>query len=176
MRTSLAWAAMTGSGYPTAAALTPGSVAVNVAGTVVYICNGSTLHRWASGTWSSWTADAAINCVAFKADGVGVYVAGAFTTINGVAAAEVASFDGVSTFTGYTTPGVGAVVALKTDTFYLGGPVVGGAAGAKTRRFTMPAQAGWHMIHPHQAAPPQRIGHGSADGNAWIGTQHWAIW
>ena len=168
MRTSLAWAAMTGSGYPTAAALTPGSVAVNVAGTVVYICKGSTLHRWASGTWSSWTADAAINCVVFRADGVSVYVAGAFTTINGVSAAEVASFDGVSTFTGYTTPGVGAVVALKTDTFYLGGPVVGGSAGAKTKVYY--AGTGWVAYDPSTPGGTVKALEMDHLGNAWIGT------
>jgi len=169
MRTSLAWAAMTGSGYPTAAALTPGSVAVNSAGTVVYICKGSTLYRWASGTWSSWTADAAINCVAFKADGVGVYVAGAFTTINGVAAAEVASFDGVSTFTGYTTPGVGAVVALKTDTFYLGGPVVCGSSGAKCKWYS-PILPGWVAVASGTPAGTATALAMRGDGNAWIGT------
>lgn len=167
MRTGLAWAAMTGSGYPTAAALTPGSIAVNVAGTVVYICKGSTLHRWSSGTWSSWSADAAINCVAFKADGVGVYVAGAFTTINGVAAAEVAAFDGVSTFTGYTTPGVGAVVALKTDT-YLGGPVVGGSAGIKTKIYY--SGFGWIAYDPSTPGGTVKALEMDQAGNAWIGT------
>lgn len=167
MRTGLAWAAMTGSGYPTAAALTPGSIAANVAGTVVYICKGSTLHRWSSGTWSSWSADAAINCVAFKADGVGVYVAGAFTTINGVAAAEVAEFDGASTFTGYTTPAVGAVVALKTDT-YLGGPVVGGSAGIKTKIYY--SGLGWTAYDPSTPGGTVKALEMDQAGNAWIGT------
>lgn len=98
MRTSLAWASMTGSGYPTAAALTPGSIASNVAGTVIYICSGSTLYRWASGTWSSWTANATIRCVAFQANNVGIYVAGDFTTINGVACSYIATFNGTATF------------------------------------------------------------------------------
>ncbi len=123
MRTSLAWASMTGSGYPTAAALTPGSIASNVAGTVIYICSGSTLYRWSSGTWSSWTANATIRCVAFQANNVGIYVAGAFTTINGVAATSVATFDGAATFAsiGLSLPFTVNALAVASD----GLPVIG---------------------------------------------------
>lgn len=124
MRTSLAWASMTGSGYPTAAALTPGSIAANVAGTVVYICSGSTLYRWSSGTWSSWAANNTVRSVAFQANNVGIYVAGDFTTINGVACNYVATFNGTATFATMGAAPSGAVSVRALNIASDGLPVI----------------------------------------------------
>jgi len=167
MRTGLAWASMTGSGYPTAAALTAGSIASNVAGTVIYICSGSTLYRWSSGTWSSWTANATIRCVAFQANNVGIYVAGDFTTINGVACSYIATFNGTATFAAIGTPaGVSSAHALEVASD--GYPVIGGNSGA----------AG---IYHYNGATWDAVGSGviptgrtyalecTADGYVWIG-------
>lgn len=168
MRTSLAWASMTGSGYPTAAALTPGSIASNVAGTVIYICSGSTLYRWSSGTWSSWTANATIRCVAFQPNNVGVYVCGDFTTINGVTANYVAAFDGSATFSA-----VGSLAAYTTSVHALdvasdGLPVVGtnGATAAIYKWDGGTWQAVDSLTIPKSKIYALEC---TADGYVWIG-------
>jgi len=171
MRTSLAWASMTGSGYPTAAALTPGSIASNVAGTVIYICSGSTLYRWSSGTWSSWTANATIRCVAFQSNNVGVYVCGDFTTINGVACSYTAKFDGSATFAAIGTP-FGVTSAHALDVANDGQPVIGTNSGASgVQKYD--GAGTWNYVNA--AVVPRPVGviyslECTTDGYVWIGT------
>jgi len=171
MRTSLAWASMTGSGYPTAAALTKGSIASNIAGTVVYICSGSTLYRWSSGTWSSWAANATVRCVAFQPNNVGIYVGGDFTTINGVAVARVAKFDGTSTFAAIGTPfGVSSTHAL--DIASDGQPVIGTDSGA-SGVLKYDGAGTWAYVNAAVVPRPGGVAYTlecTTDGYVWIGT------
>lgn len=171
MRTSLAWASLTGSGYPTAAALTRYSIASNVAGTVIYICSGSTLYRWSSGTWSSWSANATIRCVAFQPNNVGVYVCGDFTTINGVACSYTAKFDGSATFVAIGTPfGISSAHAL--DVASDGQPVIGTNSGA-SGVLKYDGAGTWTYVNAAVIPRPGGVAYAlecTTDGYVWIGT------
>lgn len=129
-RASLDWSSMTAAGAPTGTVPANG-IAVSADGTTVYVCQGSKLYRWVAGTWTSWTATgggAAVNCVVAAKTGAGCYVGGDWTAINGVASANVASFDGTSTFTALGAgSGVGVVTAIALTPSSL--PIIGGNSG-----------------------------------------------
>lgn len=129
-RASLDWSSMTAAGAPTGT-VPAGGIAVSADGTTVYVCQGANLYRWVAGVWTSWTATgggATVNCVVAAKSGAGCYVAGDFTAINGVAAANVASFDGTSTF---AAMGAGSAVGVVTAIAITpsGRPIIGGNAG-----------------------------------------------
>lgn len=129
-RASLDWSSMTAAGAPTGTVPANG-IAVSADGTTVYVCQGAKLYRWVGGTWTSWTATgggATVNCVVAAKSGAGCYVAGDWTAINGVAAANVASFDGTSTFAAMGAgSAVGPVTAIAITPS--GRPIIGGNAG-----------------------------------------------
>lgn len=129
-RASLDWSSMTAAGAPTGT-VPAGGIAVSADGATIYVCQGSKLYRWVAGTWTSWTATgggATVNCVVAAKSGAGCYVAGDFTAINGVAAANVASFDGTSTFAAMGAgSAVGPVTAIAITPS--GRPIIGGNAG-----------------------------------------------
>ncbi|CAB4147879.1 hypothetical protein UFOVP505_54 [uncultured Caudovirales phage] len=131
-RASLDWSSMTAAGAPTGTVPQNG-IAVSADGTTVYVCQGTKLYRWVGGTWTSWTATgggAAVNCVVAALTGSGCYVGGTFTAINGVAATNVASFDGTSTFATMGDPALGDITAIAISPS--GIVIVGGNAGAQT--------------------------------------------
>jgi len=129
-RASLDWSSMTAAGAPTGT-VPAGGIAVSADGATVYVCQGSKLYRWVAGVWTSWTATgggATVNCVVAAKTGSGCYVAGDWTAINGVAAANVASFDGTSTFAAMGAgSAVGPVTAIAITPS--GRPIIGGNAG-----------------------------------------------
>lgn len=110
------WDAMAASGRPAAA---PTAIAVGYSG-AIYFAVGSTLYRYASGAWTSWSANGTIRCLA-GADSYGygslipnvdVWIGGDFTTINSVAAAGHVAYYATSdsafhtsAVPPYTTPG-----------------------------------------------------------------------
>ena len=129
-RASLDWSSMTAAGAPTGT-VPAGGIAVSADGATIYVCQGSKLYRWVAGTWTSWTATgggAAVNCVVAAKTGAGCYVAGDWTAINGVASANVASFDGTSTF---AAMGAGSAVGVVTAIAITpsGRPIIGGNSG-----------------------------------------------
>jgi hypothetical protein len=129
-RASLDWSSMTAAGAPTGTVPANG-IAVSADGATVYVCQGAKLYRWVAGTWTSWTATgggATVNCVVAAKTGAGCYVAGDWTAINGVASANVASFDGTSTFAAMGAgSAVGPVTAIAITPS--GRPIIGGNAG-----------------------------------------------
>jgi len=129
-RASLDWSSMTAAGAPTGTVPANG-IAVSADGTTIYVCQGTKLYRWVAGTWTSWTATgggAAVNCVVAAKTGAGCYVAGDWTAINGVASANVASFDGTSTFAAMGAgSAVGPVTAIAITPS--GRPIIGGNSG-----------------------------------------------
>ena len=129
-RASLDWSSMTGTGAPTGTVPANG-IAVSADGATIYVCQGSKLYQWIAGVWTSWTATgggAAVNCVVAAKTGAGCYVGGDFTAINGVAALNVASFDGTSTFAAMGAgSAVGPVTAIAITPS--GRPIIGGNAG-----------------------------------------------
>lgn len=136
-RASLDWSSMTAAGAPTGT-VPAGGIAVSADGTTVYVCQGSKLYRWVGGTWTSWTATgggAAVNCVVAAKTGAGCYVAGDWTAINGVASANVASFDGTSTF---AAMGAGSAVGVVTAIAITpaSNVIIGGNAGNRVEMWT----------------------------------------
>lgn len=128
---------MTAAGAPTGT-VPAGGIAVSADGTTVYVCQGSKLYRWVGGTWTSWTATgggAAVNCVVAAKTGAGCYVAGDWTAINGVASANVASFDGTSTF---AAMGAGSAVGVVTAIAITpaSNVIIGGNAGNRVEMWT----------------------------------------
>lgn len=144
-RASLDWSSMTAAGAPTGTVPQNG-IAVSADGTTVYVCQGSKLYRWVGGTWTSWTATgggASVKCVAAALTGSGCYVGGDFTAINGVAALNVASFDGTSTFAALGAgSGVGVVTAILVPPD--GWVYIGGASGNRVEFY--PTGGPWTSV------------------------------
>lgn len=136
-RASLDWSSMTAAGAPTGTVPANG-IAVSADGTTIYVCQGTKLYRWVAGVWTSWTATgggAAVNCVVAAKTGAGCYVAGDWTAINGVASANVASFDGASTFAALGAgSAVGVVTAIALTPSSL--PIIGGNSGNRIEMYT----------------------------------------
>lgn len=144
-RASLDWSSMTAAGAPTGTVPANG-IAVSADGTTIYVCQGSKLYRWVGGTWTSWTATgggALVYCVAPAQSGAGCYVGGDFTAINGVAALNVASFDGTSTFAAMGAgSGVGPVTAIMVPPE--GYVTIGGNAGNRVEYY--PTGGPWTSV------------------------------
>lgn len=138
-RASLDWSSMTAAGAPTGS-LTANSngIAVSADGTTIYVCQGNKLYQWIAGVWTSWTATgggALVKCVVAAKSGSGCYVGGDWTAINGVASANVASFDGTSTFAALAGgSAVGVVVVI--DVSPSGIVVIGGSSGNRVEKYT----------------------------------------
>lgn len=145
-RASLDWSSMTAAGAPTGT-VPAGGIAVSADGTTIYVCQGSKLYRWVAGVWTSWTATgggAAVNCVVAAKTGAGCYVAGDWTAINGVASANVASFDGTSTFAAMGAgSAVGPVTAIAITPS--GRPIIGGNSGNRVELWD--GTSAWASTH-----------------------------
>ena len=150
-RASLDWSSMTAAGAPTGT-VPAGGIAVSADGATIYVCQGSKLYRWVGGTWTSWTAtggSALVYCVAAAQTGSGCYVGGDFTAINGVAALNVASFDGASTFAAMGAgSGVGPVTAIIATPE--GWVTIGGNAGNRVETYVLGGP--WSNIYSYAGA------------------------
>jgi len=151
-RASLDWSSMTAAGAPTGTVPANG-IAVSADGTTIYVCQGAKLYRWVAGVWTSWTAtggSALVYCVAPAQSGAGCYVGGDFTAINGVAALNVASFDGTSTFAAMGAgSGVGPVTAIIASPD--GYVTLGGNAGNRVESAFIGSWA-WSSLHSYAGA------------------------
>jgi hypothetical protein len=130
---------MTAAGAPTGiVAAGSNGVAVSADGTTIYVCQGDRLYRWIAGVWTSWAATgggAAVKCVVAAKSGSGCYVGGDWTAINGVASANVASFDGTSTFAALAG-GSAVGVVVRIDVSPSGIVVIGGSSGNRVEKYS----------------------------------------
>ncbi len=112
------WTGLSGTNSPAAA---PNSILY--ANSKLYVAAGSHLYVRASGTWTDYTANAAVDCMCVGPDGTTIYVGGAFTTINSVSAAYVATLSG-TTFADPASGGT-AFLAECRSLVTMGGSVYG---------------------------------------------------